>query len=302
MHRGKYRLGCRILFFLRDVMPESPVRISLIVATRNRAPRLARFFAAIERLEYDKCWELIVADNGSTDNTPELVRAFAARVAFPVRYVYQNQPGNSNARNAGIEISRGELLAFTDDDCYVSPDLMTRMDEIFADPDVGFASGRILMHDPDGLPVAQIDATRPRTLPPRSFVPAGVVGGGNMVFRREAVFSVGGFDPLFGSGSTFAGEECDLAARISLDGWTGRYCPELVVEHDHEYRTTKAVSRFYDKGRGAYHTKLLVKERSLRLFLKGWLGLRWRMVTRPQTLWWELVGAAEYLAITVGRR
>src|SRR5690349_18157570 len=101
-------------------MPERPVRISLIVATKNRASRLEPFFAAIERLQFDKSWELIVADNGSTDNTAELVRAFGARVTFPVRYVYQNEPGNSNARNAGIAASRGELLAFTDDDCYVS--------------------------------------------------------------------------------------------------------------------------------------------------------------------------------------
>lgn len=282
-------------------MSESPVRMSLIVATRNRASRLAPFFSAIERLQYDKPWELIVADNGSTDDTAEQVQAFAARTTFPVRYVFQDEPGNSNARNAGISASNGELLAFTDDDCYVAPDLLSGMDCVFADPTVGFASGRILMYDPDGPPIALIDAPRPRTLPPRSFVPAGVVGGGNMVFRREAVLAVGGFDPLFGSGSTFAGEECDLAARISLDGWAGRYCPDLVVEHHHQYKTTERVSRFYDKGRGAYHTKLLLKEHSPRLFLKGWLGLRWRMLTRPSTVWWELVGAAKYLGITVLR-
>lgn len=282
-------------------MAEPPFRISLIVATRNRAHKLKACLAAIARIRFAEPWELVVADNGSTDDTAKIVEAFAGRVSFPVRYVHESAPGNSNARNAGIRVSAGEILAFTDDDCYVSPDLLAHLDRIFEDPAIGFASGQILMHDPTAFPLGTINDTTPKTIPPNSFVPAGIVGGGNMAFRRTAALQAGAFDPRFGSGSVFAGEECDLAARVSLLGWTGRYCPELVVEHHHEAPSKEAVSRFYDKGRGAYHTKLLLEGKSMRLFLKGWLGLRWRIWDRPSTVWWELVGAAQYVGITLGR-
>uniref|UniRef100_UPI00286E8B15 glycosyltransferase family 2 protein n=1 Tax=Sandarakinorhabdus sp. TaxID=1916663 RepID=UPI00286E8B15 len=93
--------------------------ISLIICTRNRAGPLGRCLAAVAGIVHDGDWELVIVDNGSTDATAAVVADFAAQAGFRVVQVHQPVPGLSNARNAGVAAATGELILFTDDDCYV---------------------------------------------------------------------------------------------------------------------------------------------------------------------------------------
>lgn len=99
----------------------SPVAVSVIVATRNRCAPLAETLEAMTRLVVPPAltWELIVVDNGSTDGTSALLDRYRARL--PLRSVVEPVPGLSVARNAGLHVARGEVIAFTDDDCVVDP-------------------------------------------------------------------------------------------------------------------------------------------------------------------------------------
>ena len=91
-----------------------PMRVSLIVCTRNRAAQLPEFLARVASLEAPPGgWELIVVDNGSTDATPHLLDRFARSAPFPVRCVHAPDPGLSRARNTGLAHARGDILAFT---------------------------------------------------------------------------------------------------------------------------------------------------------------------------------------------
>lgn len=113
--------------------------VSVVICTRNRAGSLRAGLAELRKMDIapDVFLEVIVVDNGSTDDSEEVVEDFGRSSPFPVRYVYQRKKGLGYARNAGIEFSVGEIVAFTDDDCFVDPEwLHGIVNEFAADPDL----------------------------------------------------------------------------------------------------------------------------------------------------------------------
>lgn len=272
------------------------IDISLVICTRNRATQLGPCLDYIKALAKPSGWELVVVDNGSIDTTKAVIESFAATVPFPVVYVFEPVQGLSSARNAGVARASGALITFTDDDCYAQADWLDAVQAAFADPAVGFISGRVLLHDPTDYPTTISLSTTSVVFAPQSYIPPGVIKGANMAFRKTVLDQIGNFDPLFGSGSLFPSEDCDAAARASLAGWVGRYVPESAVSHHHGRKAADVGKLFksYDIGRGAYHMKLLITCRAYPQALKGWRGLIKRMLLRPQSLRWELDGALGY--------
>jgi len=93
--------------------------VSVIFATRDRADLLADTLRELEgQNTAGLTWELIVADNGSTDDTPAVLRRAAQ--TLPLISVVEHQPGKNRALNRALDLARGDLLLFTDDD--VAPD------------------------------------------------------------------------------------------------------------------------------------------------------------------------------------
>ena len=279
--------------------PTNDVRISLIICTRNRAESLGRCLSAVQALVWDEPWELVVVDNNSSDRTADVIKEFARRADFPVRYVHETAAGLSNARNAGVAASTGAIVALTDDDCYPRPDFLARVAKAFEDPEIGFVTGRILLHDPTDYPATINESVEPLRFKRGRFLPAGAIKGANLHFRRGALEAAGGFDPAFGSGALFPSEDVDTAARVCRSGWDGVYDPAIVVSHHHGRKASDVGSllKSYDIGRGAYHLKLLLHDRAVGHAWRGWRGLPRRMVHRPASLRWELAGALGYLKV-----
>ena len=279
---------------------ETFVKLSLIICTRDRAGPLAACLAAVGAIDHPGAWELVVVDNGSRDGTVVSFDAFCAAARFPVRRVWAPDPGLSNARNAGLAAARGELILFTDDDCYVAPGILGAVEAAFADASVGYATGRVLLHDPDDARVTINESTLPLRFAPRRFLPAGAVKGACLAFRRAALEAISAsgaaFDPLFGSGALFPAEDADAAQRVSLAGWAGVYDPAIVVRHHHGRRggDVARLRRAYDLGRGAFHAKLLGQKGGLGPGLRAWAGLPRRALDRPALLAGELKGAGWY--------
>jgi hypothetical protein len=120
---------------------EQPLAISLVLITRNRARLLERCLDSI-CAQSRRPDELVVLDNGSTDNTAEVVRNF--QPAFPVRYFFEPRPGVGVARAAGCRAATGDVLAFLDDDAIAEPGWLAALEESFYfDPRVGVVGGRI---------------------------------------------------------------------------------------------------------------------------------------------------------------
>jgi glycosyltransferase involved in cell wall biosynthesis len=248
--------------------------ISLVICTRNRAVSLQRCFDYVRQLQSPGAWELVVVDNGSTDETPRLIKEFAASVSFPVLAVTEPRPGLGHARNAGIAQASGDIVAFTDDDCYVDAAFLVEMVSVFKQEEIGFMGGRVLLYDQTDAPDTIRTETREYQIAPYSIIRAGWLLGANMAFRRSVLAQIGVFDPAFGAGGRFRScEEAELQTRASLNGATGLYHPGPLVWHHHGRKSTAArnkLVRNYDYGRGAYYAKLLLERETRIRFLRSW--------------------------------
>jgi glycosyltransferase involved in cell wall biosynthesis len=101
----------------------SPPAVTIVLPTYNRAPFLPEAFASIEQQTFTD-WELIVVDDGSTDETEALVARFGDSHAQTVRYFFQRNRGPSTARNLGVSHSTSPYLAFFDSDDIWKPDYL----------------------------------------------------------------------------------------------------------------------------------------------------------------------------------
>lgn len=274
--------------------------ISLIICSRNRSSSLRRCLEYVEHLESPGEWELVVVNNGSTDDTAELLKAFRESASFRVVVVEEPREGLGRARNAGIAAATGEILAFTDDDCYVSPDFLKQMLEVFKDNRIEYMGGRVLLYD--NTDVAQTIRTeiRIRVVEPRSFIRAGELQGANMAVRKSLVDKIGTFDPEFGAGSRFSsGEDADFQARASASGATGIYHPGPLVWHHHGRKAGEGhnkLMRGYHRGRGAYYAKFILNPATRMLFLKNWYWEARKQLQDGQAgvVLREIAGAAHY--------
>jgi cellulose synthase/poly-beta-1,6-N-acetylglucosamine synthase-like glycosyltransferase len=254
-------------------------------------------------IAFERRWEIIIIDNGSVDDTAAVVSDFSLTAPAPVSVIFEPKPGKSNALNTALQIAQGEIVVFTDDDCYPAGDFLSHIWSAFSDPSVGYITGRILLHDPADIPETINESTRPLTFPGRQYLYPGMVMGANMAFRRQVLTDIGGFDPLFGPGAPFCStEDLDVGSRASARGWIGQYRPEVVVRHHHERKASDLASmaKCYSIGTGAYFMKLLLRGREFRWFARGVYGFGGRVIHWYggnlfwQTILWETVGAAKY--------
>src|SRR5437868_2219947 len=109
----------------------SDVQLSLIICTRNRASKLSAALASLGRLQTRFRWELIIVDNRSVDETRALIEKFRATFPQHVDYVYEPKPGLGNAHNSGLAVAQGDIIVFTDDDCYPSTDFLETTAQCF---------------------------------------------------------------------------------------------------------------------------------------------------------------------------
>ncbi len=228
------------------------MRFSLIVPTYNRQALLRRCLDAATTQHYPD-YEVIVVDDGSTDNTGEMVRS-----EFPqVRYIRQEpNRGPAAARNRGIAAATGAIIAFTDDDCLVPADFLIRLAEGYQQhPEVAGVGG--YLEAPDNVLqhniFAQFEAYVTHHIyhaGPEPYVggfecPAG--GTNSMSYRKQVLEEVGGFDEIF---PVPGGEDADLKWRVVQRSYLLLYVPVKVL-HLHEYTLTRFWKQYYTHGRGA---------------------------------------------------
>lgn len=271
------------------------MQLSLVICTRNRASQLAESLLSLTRLQYPAPWELVIVDNGSRDETQDVIRN--CRKSLFLKTVIEPQAGLGRARNRGWATSQGDIVAFTDDDCYPAHDFLSSIVRCFEeDARFGFMGGRILLHDPEDYRVTIQEKTSRQEFCPGEFLPTGLIQGANFACRRTALESVGGFDERFGAGALFPCEEVDVMARMLARGWSGAYEPRSLVYHHHRRKSKKEAFRLmrnYDRGRGAYYSKCILNPELRTEYLRNWC---WAMTRQSGgTTARELAAGAEFL-------
>jgi GT2 family glycosyltransferase len=218
----------RALTAVRSAFADAPFhggidwpRISVVVCTYNGAATLRECLTGLTKLDYPD-YEVIVVDDGSTDDTAEIASE------FPVQLVRSPNLGLANARNLGIEVATGDIVAFTDDDAWPDEHWLTYLASTFeTTPHVGVGGPNIAPAD-EGT-VARCVSLAPGG-PQHVLITdrdAEHIPGCNMAFRRSALLEIGCFDPQF----RVAGDDVDICWRLQERGWTIGFSPAALVWH-----------------------------------------------------------------------
>lgn len=242
--------------------------LAVIICSLNGATGVRRCLDALSRQTIHRYLEVIVVDDGSTDDTSEVARAHGARV---IRHPVNR--GLATARNSGVRAATAPLVAFLDDDCEPEPAWAESLIAAYSEGVVGvggpvlpeappsFTGGFISRHNP--LRPLELNLTKSNKLSYRFYLylkqqvasaqshdqrAVYALVGANMSFRRQAVIDAGWFDERF----RFGGEESDLCHTLGHVYPASRllFTPSARVVHHFEpsLRDTLRRSRSYGVG------------------------------------------------------
>ena len=234
--------------------------VSIIVPTLNRKKLLGNCLTSLFRMDYPRSlFEAIVVDGGSTDGTMQMVHN-----DFPaVRFVVEKRKGRSVARNIGCKYAKGQILAYTDDDCVVDKSWLRILVSSFDSKEIGAVGGTLFLMNQsksihskfEGTPVGDF-YLGDKELPAKYLITA------NLAVRRE-VFKKNRFDESL----MYDLEDVDFCRSLIETGYIILYTPQAKVYHNiNPQRLTviSALKRIFPSGMSYY---FMERKRNNKLFL-----------------------------------
>lgn len=222
-------------------IPEMPLKASVVFSSYNGTARLARTLDSLVRqtLPADQ-WELIAVDNNSSDDTFEVLESYRGRL--PIAPLRHSVPGKSGALNAALELVRGDLVVFTDDDIEADPGWLAALVACAdAQPGHGIFGGRIVPdweRDPGNTPFlkwipmgstfAIVEDSESGPCDPTK------VWGPNTAIRRSLLGPETRYREDIGPapGGFFAmGEDSEIVLRLARRGVATYRCADAVIRH-----------------------------------------------------------------------
>lgn len=260
----------------------APTLTSVVIPALNAADTLEEQFEALANQDFEGQWELVLSDNGSTDDTRTMAESWADRL--PIRVVdASHAPGFSVAANTGAKAAKGDFLAFCDSDDVVTPGWLRAFVE--AAPRADVLGGR---NNPEPLNSAVVQSWRGR---PADGLPDALGFGpeapaGNMGIWASRFEEIGGFpEGLLGIQDTV------LSIRAHRAGYTILYVPEAELYYRHRDTIGGLWRQLYLR---SFYTQRLVRELGDELDASAGASM-------PRRLFW-LITRLPYLAMSERRR
>jgi len=196
--------------------------VTIVVPVYNAARTIAPCVEACLAQDYPGV-EVIVVDDGSTDDTANIVRR------YPVRYLRQENAGPASARNRGWRAATGKIVCFTDSDCVPAPDWVSRLVDEYTSGEIAGVGGTYDIANDNNLLAACVHE---EIVQRHLKMPRGVnyLGAFNVSYRRTVLEEAGGFDESYRIAS---GEDNDLAYRIIERGHSLVFTRDARVSHYH---------------------------------------------------------------------
>jgi glycosyltransferase involved in cell wall biosynthesis len=253
-------------------------RVSVVVCSYNGASTLDGCLQSLARLNYPD-YEVILVDDGSTDRTRQIAQQYPS-----VRCHHQANRGLSAARNVGMELATGEIIAYTDSDCMADEDWLYYLVSKLLQTGASAVGGPNLLPTHDG-PVAACVSASPGT-PAHILVDDEVaehVPGCNMAFWADRLRAIRGFDPVY----TKAGDDVDVCWRLQAQGERIVFSPSAMVWH-HRRSTVRA---YLKQQRGYGEAEALLKRKHPEKF-RGF---------RSESMWAGRIYTRAGLGLNAGR-
>jgi glycosyltransferase involved in cell wall biosynthesis len=210
---------------------------SIIIPTFNGASRIGYCLDSLVKQTTGRDVEILVVDDGSTDNTANVVRDYS-----PVRLITQANAGPASARNRGALEAQGKILLFTDDDCVPMPDWLEAMLEPFKDLEVVGAKGVYRTHQKSlAARFVQIEyEDKYRMMAGLSSID--FIDTYSAAFRRDRFLEMTGYDTSF---PVACAEDIELSYRMSARGWKMKFVPSAIVYHTHPDTFSRYLKKKY---------------------------------------------------------
>lgn len=285
--------------------------VSVIVPVRNGASVLPTCLKALQQQDYPPAgWEVIVVDDGSTDETCALVESTAAdwtaQGNCPVlRLIHQEWRGAGAARNRGVAAAHAAIVLFTDADCEPLPNWIRAMVEPFEDPHIAAVAGGYLTKQTSLVAqLAQAEfEDRYRFFSQHTTVDAAFTH--SAAFRREIFLHIAGFDERMPNN----GDDLELSYRLLLSGYQIRFAPAGRVYHLHPETLGAYIRKKF--GRGFWRTLIakrypdkLVRDSytppllKLQILLAGFTSVCLLATPIVLPLWFGMLGGLGILLLT----
>lgn len=267
------------------------VDVSVVVCTYNRAELLRETLASLANLETDAfCYEVVVIDNASSDETPEVIAEIGRQYPVPFRSVREANPGVACARNRGIREAQGEWIAFFDDDQVADRRWLAELMALARERQVRCVGGANRLLFPEGEPrglhpfcrgLLSESAIRPA---PHRYSNRHTPGTGNLLVQRSVFDEVG----VFNEELREAGEDTDLFRRVYAAGIRAWHTPRAISYHVVPgYRVTEGYLRWKALRNGGHLARRHRQDCSWPAFVAGLTArLGQAALVHLPRLWW----------------